>query len=76
MSRMKRRAADEGEEEATGGRGAITFLTKPNGERALFLEIDDSLLDNTGPGDENKQKNRKEVGEIMRRRSRRGALDG
>lgn len=35
----------------TGWAAVITFLAQLNGERAFILEIDDSLLDNTCPGD-------------------------
>lgn len=49
-----------------------TFLTKPNGEGALFLEIDDSFLDNSGPEDTKREEVRKgneeQNWEIMRER--------
>lgn len=48
-------SGQEWKDEAT----VITFLTKLNGKRALFLEIDYSLLDNTGPEDTKREKVRK-----------------
>lgn len=35
----------------------ITFLAQANSERAFILEINDSLLDNAGPGRDRRRRN-------------------